>query len=303
MADLAEKPGSEPAVNRQRCPVSAERLATVLRPHVTCLRWLKYGQNMRESPVRPEVITAKAQMIHDLYTEQANLSFTQNNMIDVFTQILDEVNAKWELPLTEKEKEEWPVAHAWKVRTICRHVSQAMARPRQPHWLISLCLNEAAKPGLSAKPELSDESCALCEVIAELPAEPELSAKPELSMKPEPHGMSGPCASANPSASPAAAVEPEYAYDKERHRAVKTVEGKVVEASIKFKYSTMRKANAGGRYMEARRREKQTSRRNKRNIKQMRRCLRMAGMSCGTSPGECGAKSPQTWKSSWLREQ
>jgi hypothetical protein len=300
MADLAEKPGSEPAESRPRSPVSSERLTTVLRPHVTCLRWLKYGQNMRESPVKAEVITAKAQMIRDLYTEQVNLCFVQDTMIEVFTQILDEVNAKWELPLTGKEKEEWPVAHAWKVRTLCRHVAQAMARPNQPHWLISLGLNEAAKPGLSAKPELSDDAC---EVIAELPAEPELSAKPELSMRPEPHGMSGPCASANPSASPAAAVEPEYAYDQELHSAVKTVKGKVVETSIKFKYSMTREAPAGQKYMEARRREKQTSRRNKINIKQMRRCLRMAGMSCGTSPRGCGAKSPQAWNSSGLGEQ
>jgi hypothetical protein len=243
-------------------------------------------------------------MIRDLYTEQVNLCFTQDTMIEVFIQILDEVNAKWELPLTGKEKEEWHVAHAWKVRTLCRHVAQAMARPNQPHWLISLGLNEAAKPGLSAKhDELSDEPCALCEVIAELPAEPELSAKPELSMRPEPHGMSGPCASANPSASPAAAVEPEYAYDQELHSAVKTVKGKVVETSIKFMYSKAREANAGQKYMEARRREKQTSRKTKSNIKQMRRGLRMAGMSCGTSPRGCGAKSPQSWKSSGLGEQ
>ena len=92
--------------------VSAERLATVIRPHGTCLRWLKYGQNMRKSAVKAEVITAKAQMIRDLYTEQVNLCFVQDTMIQVFTQILDEVNAKWELPLTGKEKEEWPVAQA-----------------------------------------------------------------------------------------------------------------------------------------------------------------------------------------------
>lgn len=303
MADLAGKPGSEPAESRPRSEVSFERLTTVLRPHVTCLRWLKYGQNMGESPVRAEVLVAKAHMVRDLYSEQVNLRFTQDIMIEVFTQILDEVNAKWELPLTGKEKEEWPVAHAWKVRTLCRHVAQAMARPNQPHWLISLGLNEAAKPGLSAKPELSDEPQLVWTLNSELPAKPELFAKPELSMKPEPHGMSGPCASANPSASPAAAVEPEYAYDQELHSAVKTVKGKVVETSIKFKYSWRRKGAAGQKYMEARRREKQTSRRNKINIKQMRRCLRMAGMSCGTSPRGCGAKSPQSWKSSGLGEQ
>jgi hypothetical protein len=180
---------------------------------------------MSESPVKAEVIVAKKAMIRELKAEQENLSFVQETMVEAFGALLTDLNSGWGLPLTDEELQGWPVAQAWKVRTVCRHVGQAMGRPKgkKPHWLNSLGLPAADE----VKAELPDELDWGLELSD---AEKDKIAKVSDAKKDK---------------------IAEYGYDSELHSAVMIIKGMVVEKSLKFQISKTRDEDAQ-KYMEAR---------------------------------------------------
>ena len=129
---------------------TAIEYAKLLKPFVTRLRWITYGEEMIESPLQSDMLISKKAMLQTLAQRCSHMSFPQVEMAEGFAIILEERQTEWELPITDTEEEDWPVRCAKRVRTMCKHVTQRMLMPRPPAWLAMLDLPAKVKQETAA---------------------------------------------------------------------------------------------------------------------------------------------------------
>ena len=130
-------------------------LLDALRPFVSSVSWLKYGEDLVKSPLQQEVLTAHKEMLASLHKLSPNLSFTKKAVEEVLQLLATEKG--FEVLSTEELTQDWVVTNAKRLRCACRHVGQALLKKPQPKWLALIVASLPASPdAMGSTPEPAD---------------------------------------------------------------------------------------------------------------------------------------------------
>ena len=111
---------------RPRHDGPASELLPILRHHITTAGCVQYGEDFRVDPMDKEALKTHAALLRALREKQPNLSFAQ-------------VPLQKQLGILAAERA-WPdqstfaVVVAKRVRLMCRHAHQALAKRSVPKW-------------------------------------------------------------------------------------------------------------------------------------------------------------------------
>eukprot|EP00974_Lingulodinium_polyedra_P120686 11176066-Lingulodinium_polyedra.AAC.1 len=138
----------------------AERIRQSMQPHADRdFNFIDYGEDMETAAVNRDTAKTLADVLRVLHAEQQNLSFAQNDMEAIMAQVFDA--AAWNTPASKDsipEKNHWCQGLAKRARCLCRHVAQALKRPKPTAWVMKL--------GLAGSQPKADESLAAKKVSA-----------------------------------------------------------------------------------------------------------------------------------------
>ena len=81
-------------------------------------------------------ITAFGELIASLKSLQANLAFNQKDVESAFRVLVEKKGV--EFGLSDDQVADWVETMSKRLRTMLRHVNQALAKSAQPNWLKSL---------------------------------------------------------------------------------------------------------------------------------------------------------------------
>ena len=111
----------------------AMTIANVVAPLITSLGWLVYGEKMDESVRDKKKLLEFATLLRFLKQQSENLSFKQEDFTRIMAKAFGLVSER--LPeMSETQCEYWNLTYAKRIRTMCRHCSQAAACDKQPKW-------------------------------------------------------------------------------------------------------------------------------------------------------------------------
>ena len=121
--------------SRPRYHGSVEDLVAAIKPFVTKLKWLQYGEDPKSKVMMP-VIVAHTFFLKALYDLQENLAFLQSSTKATFLSIGRTMNDTWQL--SDTDLDDWAETMAKRTRTMCRHLQTSMSRVPRPKWTTSL---------------------------------------------------------------------------------------------------------------------------------------------------------------------
>ncbi len=139
---------------RTRFGGTPEDIANVLEPHVTKPLWIEYPEKFL-SRVQPTKLGQHADVLAELSLLQPNLSFTQKDMVAAMVIAGSRVEKIRKFKWKEGELEIWQDACARRVRTLCRHCSQNMAKSAGSSWVkvVQKAIAEAKKRAKKETPQ------------------------------------------------------------------------------------------------------------------------------------------------------
>jgi len=114
------------AKSRPRAEASPQELVEVLLPFVNGKRWLCYGEAMDKSPLQRLIVISHSKLLKAIMDAFGNLSLPPNCAEQAFTLIIDEKFKQWNLG--EQYKADWAETMSKRLRTLLRHVSQALVK-------------------------------------------------------------------------------------------------------------------------------------------------------------------------------
>ena len=100
----------------------------VIWPSVTRVGFLKYGEHMDKSELEVPLVTPHAALLERIRRVQPNLSISQTDMMAALDRINDEKAHDPNWNLKPAQVPEWKDSMAKRLRTLCRHYAQALAK-------------------------------------------------------------------------------------------------------------------------------------------------------------------------------
>jgi hypothetical protein len=119
------------APKRSRFKCEGE-LHAILSEFIVSPWWLKYPEKPRD-PIKKAIIIAHGGLLRKLREIAPNLCFVSADIKKALQQIADE-QSTW--PLLKEEVQDWIDKNDKRIRTMCRHTTQALLKKRgKTHWL------------------------------------------------------------------------------------------------------------------------------------------------------------------------
>ena len=120
--------------SRVRAQCSAESLSDVLRPFATSKKWLSYAE-VPSAPMSKIMILAHGKLLKELWRNFQTWNLVRSVTVAAFRLIAEEKSEAWSLDA--KHFKSWSKAMAARLRTMCRHASNA--RGKKSAWIESIC--------------------------------------------------------------------------------------------------------------------------------------------------------------------
>ena len=111
-----------------------DALVEILLPSFQKPAALKYGEDMDASDTMPHILVANAALLQRIRAKQANLSISQADMVAALSKVYEIQKNDEAWTLQESHFEEWRTSMARRIRTMCRHYSQALCKTPPSAW-------------------------------------------------------------------------------------------------------------------------------------------------------------------------
>ena len=129
-----------PKQARSRCGLAKKNaLVDVLAAYFTTpvkVNYKSFGAQVHTAKVQRKELRVHAALLQALMKLQKNLSFAPMMMKDALLEVAKRNETKWRF--TGTDADEFSCAVGVRLRCMCRHVTQAMCKPRPPQWVVDL---------------------------------------------------------------------------------------------------------------------------------------------------------------------
>ena len=134
-AEEASSAQSAPSAPRQRWSGNIEDLVNTLKPHITKIKGLDYGEELQD-PLAPKKILKQKELIQKIQKMVDNMSIKETDSDKAMRSIADELNKAWCLP--DVKVKEWSETQSKRLRLLLRRVQQGRHKPKPPYWVAEL---------------------------------------------------------------------------------------------------------------------------------------------------------------------
>ena len=136
-AEEASSAQSAPSAPKQRWSGNIEDLVNTLKPHITKIKGLDYGEELQD-PMAPKKILKQKELIQKIQKMVDNMSIKETDSDKAMRSIADELNKAWCLP--DFKVKEWAETQSKRLRLLLRRVQQGRLKPKPPYWIEELGL-------------------------------------------------------------------------------------------------------------------------------------------------------------------
>ena len=180
---------------RPRFAGGKDAIAAALHPHVTCISWLQYSENVTHGKLGTLTILKHKALVRSLAELAPNLAFRKCDLQHAARAVREVKSDSWPTRLLPSEEEEWGQAMARRLMCMLRHIAQGRRAGRA--WLSFL--DEAAQ---ASPTHVTNVALATCSTT-----------------------MAATAAGASTAAAATAPTPKFYGYDEEHKKAWRQVEG------------------------------------------------------------------------------
>ena len=117
------------------------RLVKILMKHANGKSFVKYGEQMRASPRKIHKLNKLRPLINDLKTEQDNLCYGKVFMKNALKQVFVKKHKGW--GLKKKHQDRWAEEMTNRIRTVNKHMADALNRESPLLWATRILNGEA----------------------------------------------------------------------------------------------------------------------------------------------------------------